>query len=123
LHETLLSFCRLYLCNNSNNLLNIKLLTILFTNNYLLSDFADQEGGNPEQQVAPAAAHEDGGEQGAANHEDGEQQAAPAAAHEDGEQQAAPAAAHEDGEQQAPAAANREDGEQQAPAATNPRKP
>ena len=77
MHETLLSFCRLYLCNNSNNLLNIKLLTILFTSNYLLSDFADQEGGNPEQQVAPAAAHEDGEQQApaAANREDGEQQA------------------------------------------------
>ena len=66
----------------------------------MLSDFADQEGGNPEEQVAPAAAHEDGGEQGAANHEDGGEQGA--ANHEDGEQQAAPAAAHEDGEQQAP---------------------
>ena len=62
----------------------------------MLSEFAAQE--DPEEQVAPAAAHE--------AHEDGEQQAA--AAHEDGEQQAAPAAADEDGEQQA---------------APNPRKP
>ena len=41
----------------------------------MLSEFAAQE--DPEQQAAPAAAHEDGEQHAAAAHEDGEQQAAP----------------------------------------------